>query len=84
MSSKISIALFAAVGLISASPALAGGKSKEQGAMFAKEQSEPNAKTRYCAKAEMVTGSIRQGRICKTADEWRAEGVDVSKLQTRN
>lgn len=84
MFNKIAIASLAVIGMTSASPLLAAGKNTDQSAMSAKEQTGSNAKTRYCARTEMVTGSIRQGRVCKTADEWRAEGVDVTKLQTRN
>jgi hypothetical protein len=84
MFSKISIATIAAIGLVSASPALAAGKNNDQSATSAKEQAGTDAKTRYCARAEPVTGSIRQGRICKTADQWREEGVDITKLQQRN
>lgn len=84
MLSRISIATVAAIAMVSAGPALAGRKSGDQGAPSAKEQPEANAKTRYCARAEAVTGSIRQGRICKTADQWREEGIDVTKLQVRN
>ncbi|MEO5494386.1 MAG: hypothetical protein ABIR08_10215 [Sphingomonas sp.] len=84
MFSKISIAAITAIGLVSASPALAAGKNNDPSGMSAKDQAGANAKTRYCVRAEPVTGSIRQGRICKTADEWRDEGVDVTKLQQRN
>lgn len=82
MFSKVSIATVAALGLIAASPVLARGKNQDPSAAPAKEQSD--AKTRYCVRSEPVTGSIRQGRVCKTAGEWREEGVDVAKLQYRN
>ncbi|MEO5938342.1 MAG: hypothetical protein ABIQ43_04965 [Sphingomonas sp.] len=84
MFNKIAIASLAVIGMISSGPVLAAGKNNDQSAISAKEQPESNTKTRYCARTEMVTGSIRQGRVCKTADEWRAEGVDATKLQTRN
>ncbi|QDZ07951.1 hypothetical protein FPZ24_11040 [Sphingomonas panacisoli] len=83
MFSKVSIVALAAIGLVAASPVLAAGKNQDPSGTATTEQPNGNAKTRYCIRAEMVTGSIRQGRVCKTATEWRAEGVDVTKLQAR-
>ena len=84
MFSKISIAAVAALGLVAASPALADGKNSEPSATSSADQAANGPKTRYCVKAEPVTGSIRQGRMCKTAEQWRAEGVDVSTFSQRN
>ena len=87
MFKQVPIAAVAAMCLV-ASPALATGKGKtdDPNAAAPKEATAPaaNAKTRYCIRTEPVTGSIRTGRVCKTADEWRAEGVDVSKPQSSN
>ena len=84
MFSKISIAAVAAIGLVAAAPTFAADRSGDPAAMAAKDPAPTDAKTRYCVRAEPVTGSIRQGRICKTANQWREEGVDVGKLQWRN
>ncbi len=83
MFSKVSIATIAMIGLVSAGPALASSKNQDSNSTAPKEQSETKAKPRYCVKSEPVTGSILQGRICKTADQWREEGIDVSRLQVR-
>ncbi len=88
MFKQFSIAAVAAVCLVAAGPALATGKGKtdDPNATPAREQAAPatDAKTRYCINAEQVTGSIRTGRVCKTAAQWRAEGVDPAQLQSRN
>jgi hypothetical protein len=80
MFKQFSIAV-ATLGLIAATPVLASGKAQEPNAA-PKDQTETKAKARYCIKSEPVTGSIMQGRICKTADQWLDEGIDVSKLPT--
>lgn len=80
---RMSIATLAMAGLISASPAFASGKNQDPSAA-PKERPAAGAKTRYCVMTEPATGSIRQGRICKTAEEWRADGVDVTKLPHRD
>lgn len=82
MFKQFSIVTVAALGLVAATPVLASAKDQEPNAA-PKEQAEGGAKSRYCVKTEPTTGSIVFGRICKTADQWREEGVDVSKLQAR-
>ncbi len=88
MFKQYTIAAIAAMSLVAAGPALASGKGKTDGtnAAPAKEQSAPasNKKVRYCLRAEPVTGSIASGRVCKTADQWRAEGIDPENLPSRN
>jgi len=79
---NLSIATLAALGLAAANPALASGKNADPAATAAKTPAT-DAKARYCVKNEPVTGSILQTRVCKTADEWRADGVDVTKVLSR-
>ncbi|MGN6374828.1 MAG: hypothetical protein ACTHMG_04660, partial [Sphingomonas sp.] len=33
--------------------------------------------TKYCAKMPAVTGSILRPKVCKTAQQWKADGVDI-------
>jgi hypothetical protein len=83
MFNKVSIAAVALIGLVSASPVLASGKNQEAN-VAPKEQPDVKAKARYCVNSEALTGSIQRGRVCKTAEQWRAEGVDIGNLQSRN
>lgn len=81
---KYMIAAVAALGVLVAGPALASGKVKPDPNAAPKEQqaSTPNAATRYCYKVPATTGTILDRKICKTLDQWRAEGVDPTKSQT--
>jgi hypothetical protein len=47
----------------------------------AKEQPAPesNPATRYCYQVPATTGTIIDRKVCKTLDQWRAEGVDPTK-----
>jgi hypothetical protein len=40
-----------------------------------------SAKTRYCLKMEPVTGSILQGRSCRTLEQWKKLGIDPTEKQ---
>lgn len=40
-------------------------------------QKDNNGKVRYCAVMPAVTGSILSGRTCKTAKQWKSQGVDI-------
>jgi hypothetical protein len=77
---KYTIAAVAALGVLAGSPALASGKVKAD-QLEAKGPQAPaaSAPARYCYRVEAPTGSIVGGRVCKTLDQWRAEGVDPTK-----
>ena len=79
---KYTIAAVAALGVLAGSPALASGKVKAD-QVGAKESQAPTAAApaRYCYRVEASTGSIVAGRVCKTLEQWRAEGVDPTKQQ---
>lgn len=79
---KYTIAVVAALGVLAGGPALASGKVK--GDQFEVKESQAataNAPARYCYRVEAPTGSIVGGRVCKTLEQWRAEGVDPTKRQ---
>ncbi|WP_296616448.1 hypothetical protein [Sphingomonas sp.] len=77
---KYTIAAVAALGVLAGSPALASGKVKaEQAEAKAPQGPAGSAPTRYCYRVEAPTGSIVGGRVCKTLEQWRAEGVDPTK-----
>jgi hypothetical protein len=77
---KYTMAAIVALGVLAAGPAFASGKVK---ADAAKEQRAPapDASTRYCYKIPATTGTILDRKVCKTLDQWRAEGVDPTKPQ---
>jgi len=79
---KYTIAAVAALGVLAGGPALASGKVKSDQS-DTKESQAPaaNASARYCYRVEAPTGSIVGGRVCKTLEQWRAEGVDPTKRQ---
>lgn len=79
---KYTMISIAALGLLAAGPAVATGKVKSD-AGEAKDQpmSAPNSATRYCYKIPATTGTILDRKVCKTLDQWRAEGVDPTKAQ---
>ncbi len=79
---RYTIAAVAALGVLAGGPALASGKVKSD-RPDTKESQAPatNAPARYCYRVEAPTGSIVGGRVCKTLDQWRAEGVDPTKPQ---
>lgn len=83
MFSKISIATVAVIGLMSASPVLASGKTQDSSSAAPKAQADGKAK-RYCVQTAPTTGTILSGRVCKTADQWMQEGVDILKVQSQN
>jgi hypothetical protein len=78
MNKHFAIAAAAAL-LLSSGTAFAA--KEDAPAPTAKEQSAPaaNAKTRYCINVGVVTGSIVQGRQCKTLKQWQADGVDPTR-----
>jgi hypothetical protein len=79
---KYTIAAIAALGVVAAGPAFASGKVKSDGAPAKEMQtSAPEAPTRYCYKIPATTGTILDRKVCKTLDQWRAEGVDPTKPQ---
>ncbi|WP_066585855.1 hypothetical protein [Sphingomonas pruni] len=77
---KFTFAAVAALSVLAGSPALASGKVKADQAE-AKDLPAPaaSAPARYCYRVEAPTGSIVGGRVCKTLEQWRAEGVDPTK-----
>ena len=79
---KYTMVAVAALGALAAGPAAASGKIKND-AGAAKEQAAPaaNPATRYCYKIPATTGTILDRKVCKTLDQWRAEGVDPTKQQ---
>jgi hypothetical protein len=78
---KYTIAAVAALGVLAASPALAAGKVKGDAASKDQQASASDAPTRYCYKVPATTGTILDRKICKTLEQWRAEGVDPTKSQ---
>lgn len=40
-------------------------------------QKDGKGHVRYCAVMPAMTGSIMQGRTCKTAEQWQRAGVDI-------
>ena len=78
---KYTIAAIAALGVLAAGPAMASGKVKADGSVAPKEQAATDAPTRYCYKVPATTGTILDRKVCKTLDQWRAEGVDPTKQQ---
>ena len=79
---KYTMVAVAALGVLAAGPAVASGKVKAD-ANAAKDQPAPaaNPATRYCYKVPATTGTILDRKVCKTLDQWRAEGVDPTKQQ---
>jgi len=80
---KYTMVTIAALGLLAYGPAIASGKPKSD-AGVAKEGQAPaaSAPTRYCYKIPAVTGTLLDRKVCKTLDQWRAEGVDPTKPQS--
>jgi len=40
-------------------------------------QKDGKGHVRYCAVMPAMTGSIMQGRTCRTAEQWKRAGVDI-------
>jgi hypothetical protein len=79
---KYTIAAAAALGVLAGGPALASGKVKSDQASAKNQQATAtNGSTRYCYLVPATTGTIIDRRVCKTLDQWRAEGVDPTKPQ---
>ena len=79
---KYSIAAVAALGVVAGGPALASGKVKSDADAAKNQQANPTSgSTRYCYLVPASTGTIIDRKVCKTLDQWRAEGVDPTKPQ---
>lgn len=77
---KYTIAAVAALGVLACSPALASGKVKGGESATKDQQGDAgNAPTRYCFIVPATTGTIIDRKVCKTLDQWRAQGVDPTK-----
>ncbi|SEN32591.1 hypothetical protein SAMN05192583_2487 [Sphingomonas gellani] len=74
-----SLLMFAGLGLIAATPALAIREPKPEPAPVASEsQAAPAKPTRYCVMTE-ATGSRIRHKTCMTRAEWLNEGFDPLK-----
>jgi hypothetical protein len=78
---KYTIAAVAALGVLAGSPALASGKVKSAESAATNQQADASRPTRYCYVVPATTGTILDRKVCKTLDQWRAEGVDPTKQQ---
>ena len=78
---KYTIAAVAALGVLAGGPALASGKVKSDAGAVKRQQATANGSTRYCYLVPATTGTIINRKVCKTLDQWRAEGVDPTKPQ---
>lgn len=78
---KYTIVAVAALGVLAGSPALASGKPKGDAGTTKNQPAAANASTRYCYNVPASTGTIIDRKVCKTLDQWRAEGVDPTKQQ---
>ena len=78
---KYTIAAAAVLGILAGGPALASGKVKGDAGAVKGQQAVANGSTRYCYLVPATTGTIIDRKVCKTLDQWRAEGVDPTKPQ---
>jgi len=79
---KYTIAAVAMLGALASGPALASGKAKgDQDGTGHHQAATTSASTRYCYVIPAPTGTIIDRKVCKTLDQWRAEGVDPTKPQ---
>lgn len=79
---KYTIAAVAVLGVLVGGPALASGKVKSDPDSAKNQQATAtNGSTRYCYLVPATTGTIIDRKVCKTLDQWRAEGVDPTKPQ---
>jgi hypothetical protein len=79
---KYSIVAIAALCVLAGSPALASGKVKSgESAATDQQTGASTAPKRYCYIVPATTGTIIDRKVCKTLDQWRAEGVDPTKQQ---
>jgi hypothetical protein len=78
---KYTIAAAAILGVLAGGPALASGKVKSDAGAVKGQQATANGATRYCYLVPATTGTIIDRKVCKTLDQWRAEGVDPTKPQ---
>jgi hypothetical protein len=79
---KYTIAAVAALGVLAGAPALASGKVKsDESAARDQQAGAGSAPTRYCYIVPATTGTILDRKVCKTLDQWRAQGVDPTKQQ---
>lgn len=77
---KYTIAAVAALGVLAGSPALASGKVKAgESAAMDQQADESKGPMRYCYIVPATTGTILDRKVCKTLDQWRAQGVDPTK-----
>jgi hypothetical protein len=79
--SKYTIAVVAALSVLAGGPAIASGKVKSDAGAVKGQQTTANGSTRYCYLVPATTGTIIDRKVCKTLDQWRAEGVDPTKPQ---
>lgn len=79
---RYTIAAVAMLGVLAGSPALALGKVKsDQDGAKNQQTAATSGQTRYCYRLPASTGTIIDRKVCKTLDQWRAEGVDPTKPQ---
>ena len=79
---KYTIAAAAALGVLAGGPALASGKVKSDADAVKNQQVDSTGGSkRYCYLVPASTGTIIDRKVCKTLDQWRAEGVDPTKPQ---
>lgn len=79
---RYTIAAVATLGVLAGSPALALGKVKsDQDSAKNQQTAGASGATRYCYLIPASTGTIIDRKVCKTLDQWRAEGVDPTKPQ---
>jgi hypothetical protein len=78
---KYTIAAAAVLGVLAGGPAFASGKVKGDAGAVKGQQAAASGSTRYCYLVPATTGTIIDRKVCKTLDQWRAEGVDPTKPQ---
>ena len=79
---KYMIAAVGALAVLAGGPAIASGKVKTDEAAARDQQTgASNTPTRYCFIVPATTGTILDRKVCKTLDQWRAQGIDPTKPQ---
>lgn len=78
---KYAIAAAAISSVLAGGPAFASAKVKSEAGTVKGQQATANRPTRYCYIIPATTGTIIDRKVCRTLDQWRAEGVDPTKPQ---
>jgi hypothetical protein len=75
------VATLAAIACLAAAPTLAdthpAASAQSADQQHLKVRQDRNGRVTYCATLPPVTGSIMQQQVCKTAKQWRADGVEI-------